>query len=109
MSDLSINPTVGAPRPAAPAATPAGGTSPAADPGAPLPTMAGDASTVVGRTLDYTEVWAPVIDTPETEWVSPEPEPQPAAPLAWAEPAITERWDAEIIMPAPPKPPIEGG
>jgi hypothetical protein len=57
----------------------------------------------------YTEVWAPVIETPDTEWVSPEPDPLPAAPLAWAEPAVTERWDAEIQLPEWPAPPIEGG
>jgi hypothetical protein len=70
--------------------------------------MAGDASSVSGRNLLYTEVWAPVIETPDTEWVSPEPDPLPAAPQAWAEPAVTERWDAEIVLPEWPKPPIEG-
>lgn len=109
MSDMSINPAVGAPRPAgapAPAAVPGAPSAPAA-PAAPA--MAGDASTIDGGKRLYTEVWAPVIETPDTEWISPEPAPLPPAPLTWAEPAITQRWDAEIVLPEWPKPPIEGG
>ena len=111
MSDLSINPSIGTPRATGPL-TPAAAGAPAApaSTAAPAgPAMAGDSSTVNGRDSLYTEVWAPVIETPDTQWVSPDPDPMPAIPQSWAEPAITERWDAEIVLPAWPAPPLEGG
>ena len=108
MSDLSINPTVGAPRPTLPSAPAAATGAPAAPQAPAAPAMAQDASSVSGTGTLYTEIWAPEVQTPDSAWIMPEPEPIVVKPPCWAAPAITQRWDAEIILPEWPKPPIEG-
>ncbi len=108
MSDLSINPTVGTPRPTLPSAPAMAPGSPAAPQAPAAPAMAQDASSVSGTGALYTEIWAPEVKTPDSEWIIPEPEPIVVKPPVWAAPAITQRWDAEIVLPEWPKPPIEG-
>lgn len=110
MSDMSINPTFSPSRVTGPLNPPAG-QSPAssASTAAPsAPHMAGDSSSVQGLGTLYTELWAPVVETPDSEWIMLDPDPVPAVPQRWAEPAVTERWDAEIVLPDWPAPPIEG-
>lgn len=106
MSDMTVNPnstsiwsTAPAPAPAAPApAAPAPTTGPAA------PAPAGDASTVNGTGRLYTEVWSPDIQQTSGTGTTPKVDEK-----NWAAPAVTERWNADIALPAWPQPPIEGG
>ena len=105
MSDMSINPTVGAPRLTGPLAPAQGPAAPAAPQAPAAPAMEGDSSSVTARAGLYTEIWAPEVLTPET---APDI-PEPAIPQAWSEPKVTERWDANIELPPWPAPPIKGG
>lgn len=108
MSDMAVNPTTttalwSANLPSASAA-PAGTTeTPAAGENAPAP--AGDSSTVNGTGRLNTQLWT--MDAgmaPGADALRPAVEQK-----NWAESAVTERWNAEIVLPAPPRPPIDGG
>lgn len=106
MSDISVNnnaTSIWSTLPSAPAApaAPTGAPAPAA--GGTTPAPAGDSSSVSGTDRLYTPIWSPDLGMPPTD------APKPADQKNWSAPAITERWNAEIVLPDPPRPPIDGG
>jgi len=105
MSDMAINPhatAIWSTQPAGPSA-PAGATE-ATPAGKPAPAAEGDASSVSGTERLYTQLW-----TPELGMAPGTGAPRPAVEQKnWAEASITERWNADIPLPEPPRPPIEG-
>jgi hypothetical protein len=107
MSDMAVNPTattaLWSSLPAAPTA-PTGTTEAPAGAG-PTAAPPADSSTVSGTDRLYTQLW-----TPELGPTGDTGAPRPAVDQKnWAEAAVTERWNAEIVLPEPPRPPIDGG
>jgi len=103
MSDMAVNPNATSIWSSLPAAAPAPAAAPEAPQAGPAaPAAAGDASSVSGKERLYTQLWTPEIG------MAPTDAPRPADQKNWAEAAITERWDADIPLPEPPRPPIQG-
>jgi len=103
MGDMAVNPnttSIWSSLPAAPSA-PVGAPE-AAPAGSPVPAVAGDASSVSGTERLYTQLWTPDLG------MAPGGAPRPADDKNWAAAAVTERWDADIPLPEPPRPPIQG-
>ena len=107
MSDMAVNPTTTTAIWSA--NLPSASSAPAATPGTPAageagPAAAGDSSTVSGTGRLHTQLWT--LDA----GMAPGDAPRPAVDNKnWAEASVTERWDAEIVLPEPPRPPINGG